>query len=192
MVLGIGTEEGGPVKIGSGEYLTDGSGAAFRHGSMSTLKELSRPPLRRWRRSPWMMATSTGSSGAYKTSFAQRTEEVYPLARYGLVPDHRGRDPGSRSPSAGVRASVGSGRRVAPVVRHVGRGEAADFVDMWLTPDQQDRRAFSRGDYPPRRHFAEPQWRGVSLYRAGRYQDAIDAFAQSTAPESYFNQRATP
>ncbi|OKP65648.1 hypothetical protein BTE77_32790, partial [Ensifer adhaerens] len=39
--------------------------------------------------------------------------------------------------------------------------------------------------------FADPAWRGAALYRAGRFQDAIDAFAESDTAESYYNQGNT-
>ncbi|MCY1239146.1 Tetratricopeptide repeat protein [compost metagenome] len=71
------------------------------------------------------------------------------------------------------------------------RAEAADnrFLDLWLTPDQQGRRAFEQGDFQgAAEKFADPTWRGAALYRAGRFQDAIDAFAETDTAESYYNQ----
>jgi Ca-activated chloride channel homolog len=38
-----------------------------------------------------------------------------------------------------------------------------------LTPDQQGQLAYERGDYAgAAERFADPMWRGVALYRAGR------------------------
>ncbi|SFB32537.1 Ca-activated chloride channel family protein [Rhizobium sp. NFR07] len=66
---------------------------------------------------------------------------------------------------------------------------AAEMADMWLTPDQQGRRAFERGDFESAAaHFHDPMWKGVSLYRAGRFQDAIDSFAVMDTAESWFDQ----
>jgi len=63
------------------------------------------------------------------------------------------------------------------------------FANLWLTPDQQGRIAYDRGDFAAAaEHFADPMWRGVALYRAGRYDDAIDAFARVDTAESYFDQ----
>src|SRR5262245_54444609 len=37
------------------------------------------------------------------------------------------------------------------------------FADLWLTPDQQGRMAFDRGDYTTAaQRFADPMWRGIS------------------------------
>jgi Ca-activated chloride channel homolog len=63
------------------------------------------------------------------------------------------------------------------------------FTDAWLTPDQQGRIIYERGDYDSAAaRFSDPMWRGVALYRAGRYDDAIDAFARVDTAESYFDQ----
>lgn len=66
---------------------------------------------------------------------------------------------------------------------------AAEMAAMWLTPDQQGRRAYERGDFEgAATHFRDPIWKGVALYRAGRFQDAIDSFAAVDSAESWFNQ----
>jgi Ca-activated chloride channel family protein len=66
---------------------------------------------------------------------------------------------------------------------------AADRLSPWLSPDQQGRFYFERGDYAKAaEHFADPMWKGVALYRAGKYAPAIEAFARVDTPESYFDQ----
>jgi Ca-activated chloride channel family protein len=63
------------------------------------------------------------------------------------------------------------------------------FADIWLTPDQQGRIAYDKGDYTvAAKRFADPMWRGAALYRAGKYDEAIDAFARVDNAESYFDQ----
>ena len=63
------------------------------------------------------------------------------------------------------------------------------FIDLWLTPDQQGRRAFERGDYAAAaEHFADPMWRGTALYRAGRFAEAEQSYARVDSPESDINQ----
>ncbi len=62
-------------------------------------------------------------------------------------------------------------------------------MDAWLTPDQQGRRAFERGDFDAAaEHFQDPFWRGTALYRAGKFAEAIDAFATVNSAESYYDQ----
>ncbi|KAA0694406.1 VWA domain-containing protein [Neorhizobium sp. P12A] len=67
--------------------------------------------------------------------------------------------------------------------------QAGELADMWLTADQQGRVAFERGDYAAAsERFRDPMWKGVALYRAARYQDALDAFAAVDTQESWYNQ----
>ncbi|WP_434033397.1 vWA domain-containing protein [Cupriavidus sp. a3] len=66
---------------------------------------------------------------------------------------------------------------------------ASRFVDLWLTHDQQGRRAFERGDFAAAAAlFDDPMWRGVAQYRAGQYAQAVQSFALIDSPESDFNQ----
>ncbi|EJT01968.1 VWA domain-containing protein [Rhizobium sp. CCGE 510] len=67
--------------------------------------------------------------------------------------------------------------------------EAAGWRDMWLTPDQQGRLAFERGDYASAADlFRDPMWKGVALYRAGRIKEAAESFAVPTTPEAQFDR----
>lgn len=193
MVLGIGTPEGGPVKIGNGNYLTDSTGARVQAKlDVDALKSLQSS-------SRTQVATVTLDDGdvdwivrRIQTSFAQKSDE-------GLT---RWRDMGWYLTIPIAILSIFAFRRghivhwlgAAALVFSMGtprHAEAADLTiaNMWLTPDQQGQRAFAREDYAAAaEHFADPAWRGVSLYRLGRYQDAIDAFAQSNTAQSYYNQ----
>ncbi len=66
---------------------------------------------------------------------------------------------------------------------------AADLLSPWLSPDQQGRLYFERGDYAEAAQvFADPMWKGVALYREGKYAPAIEAFARADSSESWFDQ----
>lgn len=61
------------------------------------------------------------------------------------------------------------------------------FTNLWLTPDQQGRIAFDRGDYAAAaRLFAEPMWKGISAYRAYDFLAAAEAFRQVGTIEGRF------
>jgi Ca-activated chloride channel family protein len=67
--------------------------------------------------------------------------------------------------------------------------EAADLVGIWLTPDQQGRLAYDRGEFEAAAaHFRDPMWKGTALYRAGKFNDAAAAFAAVDSPEAFYNQ----
>ncbi len=65
--------------------------------------------------------------------------------------------------------------------------DASWFRDLWLTPDQQGRLAFDRGDYAAAAGlFADPMWRGIAAYRAYDFLEAAKAFEQVDTVEGKF------
>lgn len=65
---------------------------------------------------------------------------------------------------------------------------ARQFRDLWLTRDQQGRRAFENGDYAgAAAMFQDPMWRGAALYRAGQFAQAARAFEAIDSPDAQFN-----
>ncbi len=193
IVLGIGTAEGGPVKQADGGYLTDASGARiFAKLDVEALEALGR-------QSRAEVATATADDGdvdwivrRIRTSFEQRAEEgherwrdmgwwlTFPIAALGALWFRRG---WSVRWTGAVLFLV-----LAGLPRPADAAERR-FADLWLTPDQQGRLAFERGDYEAAaEEFRDPAWRGVALYRAGKFQEAVDAWALLDTPESLFDQ----
>lgn len=65
--------------------------------------------------------------------------------------------------------------------------DAPNFADWWLTPDQQGRLAFDRGDYATAaKRFADPMWRGIAAYRAFDFIAAAEAFSHVDSVEGRF------
>lgn len=63
------------------------------------------------------------------------------------------------------------------------------FVDLWLTHDQQGRRAFEQGDFARAATlFDDPMWRGIAQYRAGQYAQAVQSFARVDSGQADYNQ----
>jgi Ca-activated chloride channel family protein len=61
------------------------------------------------------------------------------------------------------------------------------WVDLFLTADQQGRCAFEKGDYlTAAERFEDPYWKGISLYRVGNYDEAVNQFALLESAEAYF------
>lgn len=193
MVLGVGTAEGGPIKTGEGEFLTDATGArVIERLHVDQLKALEKDTGVR-------VATVTLDDSDVRW-VAQRTRTH--LENRLAEGTTRWRDVGwwFTIPVAVLGAfwfRRGWSVRWAGLVLAVTvlaapiRADAAefDFADMWWTPDQQGRLAFERGEYGRAATlFADPMWRGVALYRAGNFGEAVDAFAQVRSAESYFNQ----
>ncbi|BCH20583.1 membrane protein [Mesorhizobium sp. L-8-10] len=56
---------------------------------------------------------------------------------------------------------------------------AEGVIDWLLTPDQQGRLAYQRKEYDRAAElFADPMWKGQSLYRDGQYSEAADVFSR--------------
>ncbi|KRR19300.1 hypothetical protein CQ14_35335 [Bradyrhizobium lablabi] len=65
--------------------------------------------------------------------------------------------------------------------------DARRFADWWLTPDQQGRLAFDRGDYATAaKRFADPMWRGMAAYRALDFLTAAQEFSHVDSVEGRF------
>lgn len=190
VVLGFGTPEGGPVKTADGSFLTDaGGGRVFAKMDLEGLKNLH---------------ALTGADVATATD--DDTDARWVLQRIHTNFAQKQASEGDRWRDMGWWAILplviifALSFRKGWVVRTgmvllafrlvlPAEARAADFADMWLTPDQQGRIAFEKGDYDrAAAHFLDPMWKGTSLYRAGKYQEAIDAFANVDTPQSWYNQ----
>jgi Ca-activated chloride channel homolog len=193
MMLAIGTADGGPIKIGKDEFLADASGRRV-------IVRLDMDALRRLK-SEAGVALATVSRDNSDVQWIARRAQTH-LEQKEMDTDARWNDVGwwFTLPIAMLGALwFRRGWTIRWVsVLAVGFALASHdgakagewrFADLWLTPDQQGRLAFDRGDYDHAAdQFADPMWRGVALYRAGRYDEAVDAFALVDSAESYFDQ----
>lgn len=191
LVLGVGTEEGGPVKTGEGQYLSDGGGRVLAKLDVAQLRDFGHD-------TGISVATITPDDGDVRW-IVQRIR-THLQARLAEGQTHW-RDAGwwLTIPLAVLSAfwfRRGWSVQWVFAMALLGmllpdKAQAADgsFMDMWLTPDQQGRLAFERQDYArAASHFEDPMWRGTALYRAGQYGAAVDAFAQVRNAESFYNQ----
>ncbi len=65
---------------------------------------------------------------------------------------------------------------------------AGGLMDLWLTPDQQGRYFFEKGDYEKAANcFEDILWKGVAFYMNENFEAAIELFLQIETPEGYFN-----
>ncbi|HKE43262.1 MAG TPA: VWA domain-containing protein, partial [Steroidobacteraceae bacterium] len=191
MVLGIGTEEGGPVRAGAESFLTDSTGRrVFTRLDVEGLRKLKDA-------ADVKVATMTLDDSDLdwiqrhvQTHLAQKQSDLatrwqdegwwltLPIGLLAALWFRRGWT--IRWTSVVL---IGCALSASP------GAHAAGFIDAWLTPDQQGRLRFERGDYAAAAaDFIDPMWKGVALYRAGQYSAAIDAFARLDTAESYYNQ----
>ncbi|MFZ1744940.1 MAG: VWA domain-containing protein [Nitrospirales bacterium] len=67
--------------------------------------------------------------------------------------------------------------------------EAFSWENLWVRPDQQGIQALKR-DAPEEAAalFQDPGWKGIAHYRAGKYQEAEEAFSIMDTPEGHYNR----
>jgi Ca-activated chloride channel family protein len=64
-----------------------------------------------------------------------------------------------------------------------------DFTLLWLTPDQQARRAYEGLDFPAAyERFEDPAWKGVAAYDSGLYEDSAAAFGRIPTAVGFYNR----
>jgi len=64
-----------------------------------------------------------------------------------------------------------------------------DFVALWMTPDQQARRAYEALEFKTAYEaFEDPAWKGVAAYDSGLYEESAAAFARTPTAESFYNR----
>ncbi len=80
-----------------------------------------------------------------------------------------------------VMVALGTGPR--PAQAFDGR-----FLDLWLTPDQQGRWFFEKGEYEKAANrFEDTMWKGIAFYMHEDFEAAAALFARIETPDGYFN-----
>lgn len=73
------------------------------------------------------------------------------------------------------------------LIPHV--SQAFSWENLWIRPDQQGVQALERGaPEEAAALFHDPEWKGVANYRAGKYQEAEEAFSTVDTPEGHYNR----
>ncbi|WP_179040140.1 VWA domain-containing protein [Rhizobium leguminosarum] len=190
VILGVGTSAGGPVKTPDGGFASDASGSRlFSKLDLARLEEIGKE-------TGADVATVTDDdtdvrwiAQRVRSNFAQKQakegERWHDLGWWLVVPL-----------SIALALSFRSGwvvrTGVLLLAAHLfspGSARAEGLVNMWLTHDQQGRIAFERGEFDAAAgHFVDPMWKGVALYRAGKFREAVDALAAVETAESWYDQ----
>jgi len=191
VVLAIGTAEGGPLRAG------DGTAPGLDADGLHALRDSGIP-----------VATLTTDSDA-DVAWVQRHVQSH-VEQTHASDTQRWRDAGwpltipiallavlwfrkgwSVRWIAGLAVAMALGAPPIPAQAQA-PAQAAEkswtWANLWLTPDQQGRRAFERGDYATAaQRFTDPMWRGVAYYRNGQYAEAARAFGQVNTTDGQFN-----
>ncbi len=191
LVMGVGTSNGGPVRVNNG-FLTDHFGRRiYTKLDVSALRSLSRIDI----------AASTLTLNDDEIDWIQRRVQHHLQAVQQQNSKTRWIDEGYWL-TIPIAAIAVLWFRKGWTVRWTSAALAAVFIlppatdqlrfswmDLWLTHDQQGRYYFERGEFQKAAaKFEDPLWRGLAFARAGDYEDALNAFALSDSAEAWYNQ----
>lgn len=189
-ILGVGTQDGAPIKLPNGELLKDDNGAIV----------LPRLPIR------FLSGIAQNSKGVYRTVSHENSDIEALLKSIQIEQEQQessNMNSGDQWQEAGPYLVVlllplllGYFRRGVLVVLPISllllpqeKAYALDWQDLWKTKDQQGQQAFNNEHFEQAaKQFQRKDWSGSAHYRAGNYEAALDAFKQSGTAEALYNQ----
>jgi Ca-activated chloride channel family protein len=190
-ILGVGTEEGAPIKLSNGDFLKDYSGAiVVPKLTTANLKLIARAGAGRY--APMQSDNSdidflidqtlleqSENSEQEESNQGDQWEEMGPYLLLLLLP-----------------IAAYSFRRGLAFVFVLGflplypnNAHANWWDDLWLTKNQQGQASFKQEQFDnAAQQFKDPSWKGASHYRNGNYQDAVDEFSKLDTPDAHYNR----
>lgn len=193
LVMGIGTEQGAPIRTSDGNFLTDQQGAMV-------VPALNRSVLQ-------SLANRVG--GRYHDIQLSDSDLAYLLTDLSLLDDPQLSDV---EEEFDVWYETGPWLLllVAPMVALTFRRgwlfvwvlaagvlslvpaqdtQAAEWSALWQTPDQRGAQAFAAEDHALAAGlFESPGWQGAANYRAENYDAAIAAYSALDTPDGHYNR----
>ncbi|MCY3688319.1 MAG: VWA domain-containing protein [Gammaproteobacteria bacterium] len=193
LVMGIGTEQGAPIRTSDGNFLTDQQGAMV-------VPTLNRSVLQ-------SLANRVG--GRYHDIQLSDSDLAYLLTDLNLLDDPQLSDV---EEEFDVWYETGPWLLllVAPMVALTFRrgwlfgwvlaagvlslvpaqnAQAAEWSALWQTPDQRGAQAFAAEDHAVAAGlFESPGWQGAANYRAENYDAAIAAYSALDTPDGHYNR----
>lgn len=193
LVMGIGTEQGAPIRTSDGNFLTDQQGAMV-------VPALNRSVLQ-------SLANRVG--GRYHDIQLSDSDLAYLLTDLDLLDDPQLSDV---EEEFDIWYETGPWLLllVAPMVALTFRrgwlfawvlaagvlslvpapdAQAAEWSALWQTPDQRGAEAYANEDHAVAAGlFESPGWQGAANYRAENYDAAIAAYSALNTPDGHYNR----
>ncbi|MBF0181489.1 MAG: VWA domain-containing protein [Magnetococcales bacterium] len=188
LVLGVGTPEGAPIPLRKGGFVRDAQGGIV-------IPRLEEEPMQR-------LAASGGGGYARMAGDDRDLDGLLALAK--VRPD----DPVKATTLAAdlwheegpwlllpllPLAAWGFRRGCLVVVMvclmGVRPAMAVDWESLWQNPDQRGAGRLAAGDADGAAdRFVDPAWKGVALYRAGRFEESLNAMSGQDSADAWYNR----
>ena len=193
LVLGIGTEEGAPIRTSDGSFLTDETGAMV-------IPTLNKNVLQ---------SLANRVNGRYHDIQLSDADLAYLLTENQLLNDEElteveeefdvWNEAGPFLLLLVLPLSALSFRRgwlftaTAIIVINFSipakQAVAFEWRDLWKTKDQQAAEAYANENHELAAGlFEEAGWRGAANYRAKNYENAVASFSTSDTPDGHYNR----
>jgi Ca-activated chloride channel homolog len=197
-ILGVGTPNGAPIKLPDGKLLKDNSGAIviprLNQGFLSGLAKQGR--------------------GSYQT-ISNDNHDIDSLLASNLLKKQDLKNNDKQQQKANDRLGdqwqeagpyllllvlpllLGYFRRgnivmllpLTLILLPAKQADAGLWQDLWQTNDQQAQQKYNQKAYKEAaEQFNQPLWQGSAYYKAGDYQQALEAFQQSDSAQALYNQ----
>lgn len=188
-VLGVGTDTGAPIPLPRGGFVRDRDGSivmpALREAPLRALANAGRGQYRRMQvdnADLHALLAAPADSAGRDVSALSRTTDIWDDKGYlFLLP---------LLPLALALFRRGWLLMLLPLLlAHPQPASAQAWRDLWLTPDQQGKRALEDGEAAAAAElFEHPQWSGLAAYRAGDYAGAAERFARGDSADDWYNR----
>ncbi len=191
-VLGVGTDDGAPVPLASGDFLTEGG-----HPVVSTLAEDELQALARAGGGIYRHLNLAGDDDAMDLAAwlksAPQPQGEEPVAEDTAVTDvWRERGPWLLLLLVPLAAAFRRGVLVVAVAALLPwppDARALDWDGLWLRPDQQAARALEEGDAESAaRLFEDARWKAAAQYRNEDFGEAARTLAPFDAADDLYNR----
>lgn len=195
LIMGIGTENGAPIRTSDGGFLTDDRGGMV-------VPTLNRNVLQ---------SLANRVNGRYHDIQLADSDLAYLLPENEFLEDNQLSDVEEefdiwyeagpwllllvlplvafsfrRGWLFSIALLMSSGLLLPPQQAHA---QGGFWSGLWSTPDQQAAEAYANEDHEQAAAlFREPQWSGAASYRAENYEAAIAAFSATDSPDSHYNR----
>jgi len=190
VVMGIGTDNGAPLPLPNGGFLKDQQGAiVIPTLDSAALAILARDaggrylPMRIGNSDLKALAHSEALPGQERLTASDRRADSWEDQGYVLVL--------LLLPFTVLLFRRGLLLTLLPLLLLADPNSAHAQVwdDLWLTPDQQGKRAMDQGNTDQAQQlFENPAWAGTAAYRNGDYKTAAEDFSRSESADDLYNR----
>ncbi|MEZ5491860.1 MAG: VWA domain-containing protein [Gammaproteobacteria bacterium] len=193
LVMGVGTEEGAPIRTSDGGFLTDANGdAVIPQLNRNVLQSLTNRTGGRYHDIQLSNADINyllADSLFFEDSLSEVEEEfdiwyeAGPWLLILILPI------AALSFRRGWLFSIALLFTVAGTLTPTRQAQAWEWRDLWKTPDQQGAAAMEAENYQDAAVlFETPGWQGSAMYRSENYEAAVAAFSSDISADGHYNR----